>query len=61
MAQAREAICEAVHVLDYAECALHLRGLPMRGKIKELHGYWFDTGIPFVVEGISEPLAIGLP
>jgi deazaflavin-dependent oxidoreductase (nitroreductase family) len=48
--QAREAICETVHLLDYDECALHLRGLPTRGKIKELHRYWFDTGIPLVVE-----------
>ena len=48
--QAREAICETVHLLDYDECALHLRGLPTRARIKELHRYWFDTGIPLVVE-----------
>jgi deazaflavin-dependent oxidoreductase (nitroreductase family) len=48
--QAREAICETVHLLDYDECALHLRGLPTRAKIKELHRYWFETGIPLVVE-----------
>ena len=29
---------------------LHLRGRPTREKIKELHRYWFDTGIPVVVE-----------
>lgn len=48
--RAREAICETVHLIAYDECALHLRGLPSRAKIKELHRYWFDTGIPLVVE-----------
>jgi hypothetical protein len=48
--QAREAICETVHLLDYDECALHLRGLPTRAKIKALHRYWFDTGIPVVID-----------
>jgi deazaflavin-dependent oxidoreductase (nitroreductase family) len=52
--QAREAICETVHLTDYDECALHLRGLPTREKIKALHRYWFDTGIPLVVE-LREP------
>ena len=32
-------------------CAgLHLRGLPTRAKIKELHEYWFDTGHPLIIE-----------
>ncbi len=48
--QAREALCETVNVFDYGECDLHLRGLPTRAKIKTLHGYWFDTGIPLVVD-----------
>jgi deazaflavin-dependent oxidoreductase (nitroreductase family) len=48
--RAREAFCETVNASDYGECALHLRGLPTRSKIKELHGYWFDTGIPLVVD-----------
>ena len=48
--QAREALCETVNLFDYGECDLHLRGLPTRAKIKELHRYWFDTGIPLVVE-----------
>ncbi|SEE87864.1 deazaflavin-dependent oxidoreductase, nitroreductase family [Rhodococcus jostii] len=48
--QAREAICETVHLVDYGECRLHLRGRPSRAKIKDLHGYWFDTGIPLVIE-----------
>jgi deazaflavin-dependent oxidoreductase (nitroreductase family) len=47
---AREAFCETVNAVDYGECALHLRGLPTRSKIKELHRYWFDTGIPLVVD-----------
>jgi deazaflavin-dependent oxidoreductase (nitroreductase family) len=50
LAEAREAFCEAVHPFDYGECNVHLRGLPTRTKIKELHRYWFDTGIPLVVE-----------
>lgn len=52
--QAREAFCETVNAFDYAECQLHLRGLPTRSKIKELHHYWFDTGIPLVVDLVVE-------
>jgi hypothetical protein len=48
--EARAALCEHVHLVDYDECALHLRGLPTRAKIIALHEYWFDTGIPFAVE-----------
>ena len=48
--RAREALCETVNLFDYGACDLHLRGLPTRAKIKELHRYWFDTGIPLVVE-----------
>jgi protein-arginine kinase activator protein McsA len=48
--EAREALCETVVLTDYEECALHLRGFPTRDKIKALHRYWFDTGIPLVVE-----------
>jgi deazaflavin-dependent oxidoreductase (nitroreductase family) len=48
--EAREAICETVHLLDFDECALHMRGFPTRAKIKALHRYWFDTGIPVSVE-----------
>jgi deazaflavin-dependent oxidoreductase (nitroreductase family) len=47
---ARAALCETVNLFDYGECDLHLHGLPTRAKIKELHHYWFDTGIPLVVE-----------
>jgi len=50
LAEARAAFCEEVNLSDYAECALHLRGLPTRAKIEELHRYWFDTGIPLVVD-----------
>jgi deazaflavin-dependent oxidoreductase (nitroreductase family) len=50
LAEARAAFCEKVNLSDYGECALHLRGLPTRAKIEELHRYWFDTGIPLVVE-----------
>jgi deazaflavin-dependent oxidoreductase (nitroreductase family) len=48
--QAREAICETVTPIDYAECSLHLRGIPTRSKIKELHRYWFDTGVPLLID-----------
>jgi deazaflavin-dependent oxidoreductase (nitroreductase family) len=48
--QAREALCETVNLFDYGECDLHLRGLPTRAKIKELHHHWFDTGIALAVE-----------
>jgi deazaflavin-dependent oxidoreductase (nitroreductase family) len=50
LALAREALCETVHLFDYGECDVHLRGLPSRAKIKQLHAYWFETGIPMVVE-----------
>jgi len=50
LAEAREAFCDTVHLFDYGECDLHLRGLPSRAKIKELHRYWFDTGVPLLVE-----------
>jgi deazaflavin-dependent oxidoreductase (nitroreductase family) len=50
LATAREALCETVVPNDYAECRLHLRGLPTGSKIKALHRYWFDTGIPLVIE-----------
>jgi deazaflavin-dependent oxidoreductase (nitroreductase family) len=50
LAEARAAFCETVCLPDYGECALHLRGLPTRAKIEELHRYWFDTGIPLVVD-----------
>jgi hypothetical protein len=50
LAEAREALCETVDLWDYAECRLHLRGLPTRSKIQDLRRYWFDTGIPLVIE-----------
>jgi deazaflavin-dependent oxidoreductase (nitroreductase family) len=50
LARAREAFCETVHLFDYGECDVHLRGLPTRAKIKDLHRYWFDTGVPLLVE-----------
>jgi deazaflavin-dependent oxidoreductase (nitroreductase family) len=50
VAEARAALCETVNLVDYGECGLHLRGLPTRTKIEELHRYWFDTGIPLAVD-----------
>lgn len=48
--QAREVICDRVHLMDYGEAVLHLRGVPTRAKITDMHRYWFDTGIPLVVD-----------
>ena len=50
LAHARRVLCEPVKLFDYGECALHLRGVPSRAKIGELHRYWFDTGHPIVIE-----------
>ena len=50
LAEAREALVETVSLNDYGECSLHLHGLPTRAKIKELHRYWLDTGVPLVID-----------
>jgi deazaflavin-dependent oxidoreductase (nitroreductase family) len=50
LAQARDALCGVVNLFDYGECDVHLRGVPTRAKIEQLHHYWFDTGIALVVE-----------
>lgn len=50
LARAREIFCEPVHVVDYGECLLHLKGFPSPRKIRDLHRYWFDTGVPLVAE-----------
>jgi deazaflavin-dependent oxidoreductase (nitroreductase family) len=48
--RARALICDTVFRNDYGECALHLRGRPTRNKIRELHRYWFETGIPIAID-----------
>ncbi|MGA8745490.1 MAG: nitroreductase family deazaflavin-dependent oxidoreductase [Solirubrobacterales bacterium] len=50
LARAREIFCEPVHRVDYGECLVHLKGMPSRDKIRELHRYWFDTGVPLVAD-----------
>lgn len=55
LATARAAICDTVNPVDYAECTLHLRGWPTHTKIQELHRYWFDTGIPVVIDCKETP------
>lgn len=50
LARAREILGEAVHLVDYGECEIHLRGWPTRTKIRDLHRYWFDTGVPIAVD-----------
>jgi deazaflavin-dependent oxidoreductase (nitroreductase family) len=47
---ARSVLCDAVFPNDYGECALHVRGLPTRTKVQELHRYWFETGIPIAID-----------
>jgi hypothetical protein len=49
-AAARSLICDTVLPNDYGECMLHLRGLPSQTKVQELHRYWFETGIPIVID-----------
>ncbi|MFE6922201.1 nitroreductase/quinone reductase family protein [Nocardia sp. NPDC057663] len=41
---ARALLCDTIVPLDFGECAIHLRGLPSRAKIRDLHAYWFRTG-----------------
>jgi deazaflavin-dependent oxidoreductase (nitroreductase family) len=50
LAQARAALCDTVYRFDAGECAMHLRGRPTRAKIRDLHAYWFDTGIPIAID-----------
>jgi len=50
LARARDIFCEPVHLVDYGESVLHLKGLPSHRKIRDLHRYWFDTGVPLVAE-----------
>ena len=59
---ARAVMCGEVNLFDYGECDLHVRGLPTRAKIEELHEYWFDTGVPLVVElgGAGDGVGVGV-
>jgi deazaflavin-dependent oxidoreductase (nitroreductase family) len=50
LAEAREALCETVTLYDYGACRLHMRGLPTRSKIQDMHRYFFDTGIPLLID-----------
>jgi deazaflavin-dependent oxidoreductase (nitroreductase family) len=50
LARAREIFCEPVHLVDYPECVIHLKGRPSARKIRDLHRYWFDTGVPLVAK-----------
>jgi deazaflavin-dependent oxidoreductase (nitroreductase family) len=50
LAAARRKLCEGVYLVDYGEAAVHLRGLPTPARIRDLHGYWFDTGIPVAID-----------
>jgi hypothetical protein len=50
LATARRVFTEDVYLVDYAAFMLHMRGLPTAAKVRELHRYWFDTGVPMVVD-----------
>ncbi|HME04044.1 MAG TPA: nitroreductase family deazaflavin-dependent oxidoreductase [Solirubrobacteraceae bacterium] len=50
LARVRAIFCEPVHLVDYPECVIHLKGGPSARKIRDLHRYWFDTGVPLVAE-----------
>jgi deazaflavin-dependent oxidoreductase (nitroreductase family) len=50
LTRARKIFCEPVHLVDYPECVIHLKGRPSARKIRDLHRYWFDTGVPLVAE-----------
>ncbi|WP_102144873.1 nitroreductase family deazaflavin-dependent oxidoreductase [Mycobacterium hubeiense] len=47
---ARRLLCDNVFPTDYCECALHVRGLPSRTKVQDLHRYWFKTGNPVAID-----------
>jgi deazaflavin-dependent oxidoreductase (nitroreductase family) len=51
--QARRAYCQNINMFDYLECIFHARGWPTTAKIKQLHKYWFDAGIPLVVDVLA--------
>ena len=48
--RAREAFCETIHLTDYIEGILHLRGLPTRARIQDMHRRWFREGIPLAID-----------
>jgi deazaflavin-dependent oxidoreductase (nitroreductase family) len=48
--QAMATYCGTVNRFDYAEYAMHRKGLPSRLKIEELHRDWFEGGTPLVIE-----------
>lgn len=50
LATARALLCDTVVLVDFGECALHLRGMPSRAKVRRLHEYWFDTGRAVAVD-----------
>ncbi|GEM_PF-1757693 len=47
---ARELYCRRVHLCDYVECFLHLRGRPSRRKFEQLHERWFRMGTPLAID-----------
>ena len=42
--------CETINRFDYDECRVHRPGKPTPEKITEMHGSWFTTGTPFVID-----------
>jgi deazaflavin-dependent oxidoreductase (nitroreductase family) len=49
-AEARAAYCEEINPFDYLENRAHRTGRPTSEKIVELHGAWFEGGVPLVIE-----------
>ncbi len=47
--EARDAFVGTVMPWDYAECNFHRPGRPTREKTQELHGAWFDHGVPVII------------
>lgn len=49
MESARAVYTETVNPFDYAECAFHSPGRVTRSKIVALHAYWFNAGVPVII------------
>jgi hypothetical protein len=47
---ARDLLCYPANLFDYGECDLHCARPAGPAKIEELHRYWFDTGVPLVID-----------
>ena len=46
----RAVVSQTVYFVDYIEYLLHARGWPNRSRVRSLHRYWFDTGVPIAID-----------